>query len=417
MPLTRDTAEAGQPSWICCQLGAREHYAVPRALLRAGRAVHVLTDTWVPPQSVASRLIRGSRGERWRERYHPELANAPMTAFTGSLMAHEIGWRLRGLQGWRLFEARNGWFQREAAAAIDAFPAGLRAIVFAHSYSALEIFRRAKARGWRLVLGQIDPGARHFRIVEEAARHAPEYGPPPPAPSHHYLADWRAECGLADHIAVNSEWSRSCLEAEGIPASKLAVVPLAYEPDATSGRTHAYPEAFSASRPIRLLFVGQVAVAKGIKALLDATAQIGDLPFELVIVGEGSAPVPRRFLDDRRVRWEGAVSRSGVMRYYQDADVLVFPSLSDGFGMVQVEAQGWQLPIIASRSCGTVVQDGVNGLLLPDVTPTAIAAAVRKVAGDPRLLERFSRASAVTDRLGVPALGASLLALGARPTP
>ena len=406
-----------RPRWICCQLSAREHYAVPRALVRAGQEVRILTDAWVPPHSFVSRLIPGSRGGRWRERFHPELATAPTTAFTSSLMTHEVGWRLRRLRGWRLFEARNAWFQRKAAAALGGASAGERTIVFAHSYSALEIFRRAKARGWTLVLGQIDPGARHFQIVAEAARHSAEYGPPPAIPSPAYLVNWREECALADHIAVNSEWSRACLAAEGIPAEKLAVVPLAYEPSPASADVHDYPAAFSTMRPLRLLFVGQLAVAKGLKAMLEALALIDDLPFELTVVGARNAEVPRRFLDHPRVRWQGTVSRSGVMRFYQDADILLFPSLSDGFGMVQVEAQGWRLPIIASRSCGAVVHDGVNGLLLPEVSPAAIAAAVRRVADDPRLLARLSRASAVGSQRSVRALGEKLVELVTRQTP
>ncbi len=371
----------------------------------------MLTDAWVPPHSVVSALVPGSRGERWRERYHPELAATPVTAFTGSLMRHEVGWRVRRLEGWRLFEARNAWFQRQAAAAIERTPGQARTVVVAHSYSALEIFRRARARGWTLVLGQIDPGARHFQIVAEAAQRALEYGSPPAAPSAEYLANWREECALADRIAVNSEWSRSCLEAEGIAAEKLVLVPLAYEPPAAAAEVHHYPAAFSSERPLRLLFVGQAGVAKGLNVILEALALIGEIPFELAIVGERNAEVPRRFLEHPRVRWQGAVSRGAVMRFYQDADVLLFPSLSDGFGMVQVEAQGWRLPIIASRSCGAVVRDGVNGLLLPEVTATAIAGAIRQAARDPRQLERWSRASAAAPQSGVQALGERLVEL------
>ena len=55
-------------------------------------------------------------------------------------------------------------------------------IVFAHSYAALAIFQAAKVRDFRCVLAQIDPGERHFALVAESAKQAPEYGPPPPAP-------------------------------------------------------------------------------------------------------------------------------------------------------------------------------------------------------------------------------------------
>lgn len=407
--------DQGGARWICCQLGAREHYAIPRALHRHGRLARLVTDAWVRPGSVL-RALPGGQSRRLRERYHAELSAAPVRHFTSSLMAHEVLWRAGGRSGWNLLTARNRWFQRRAAAASQAVarPAGERTVLFAHSYAALEIFKRAKPRGWTLVLGQIDPGAAHFDIVSRSAQEAPDYGAPPAAPPERYLDDWREECRLADRIVVNSEWSRSSLERVGIPASKLVVIPLAYEPNdsgdvASSERR--YPDAFTPSRPLRLLFVGHIAVAKGVKALLESMALLTDVPFELSLVGHADMRVPRAYLQHPSVRWVGPVSRSEVMRRYRDADVLLFPSLSDGFGMAQIEAQGWSLPIVASRSCGRVVQDGLNGLLLDEVSPAALARAIRRVAADPRLLAELSRNSAATHLTSVSALGAALLQL------
>ncbi len=146
-------------------------------------------------------------------------------------------------------------------------------------------------------------------------------------------------------------------------------------------------------------------------ALLEAVALLPDVPVELWLVGAPSMTIPARFLDDPKIHVVGAVSRLDVMRFYRDSDVLVFPSLSDGFGMAQIEAQGWRLPIIASRFCGGVVQHGVTGLILDDVTAQTIAAAIRRVAADPRMLDQFSRNSGATVRTGVAGLGAALLQL------
>lgn len=396
-------------AWICCQLGAREHYAVPRALHRQGRLQQLITDAWMPPGSPLQALP-GDRAKRLGERFHPEL-DGKTTDLTWSLIAHELLWGAQRLRGWDLFMTRNAWFKSHAAAALST--AEGTPVVFAHSYAALDIFHVAKDRGWRCVLGQIDPGARHFEIVHETARQAPEYGPPPPVPPARYFDEWRRECELADRIVVNSDWSRRCLEEAGVPAQKLAVAPLAYEADRPDALPREYPESFTRERPLRLLFVGQVTIAKGIKPLLEAMALLPDAPITLTIVGEGSALIPSRFRSDRRIQWIGPVSRSDVMERYRSADVLVFPSLSDGFGMAQIEAQGWRLPIIASQSSGRVVTDGVNGLLLPSVTSEAIAIAVRRVLGDPSLLQAFSRASGVQQDQGLEALGRALTSLEA----
>jgi glycosyltransferase involved in cell wall biosynthesis len=406
----------GQPlsaaRWVCCHLGAREHYAVPRALHRHRRLHLLITDAWAAPGSLWQRLP-GAAPRRLSERFHSDLVAARIHAFTGSLLVNEAMWRSQQSGGWEMLIARNAWFGRRAAAALsDISMARDRAtVVFAHSYAARDVFAYAKSRGWTTVLGQIDPGPEHCRIAEQVADQHPEYGSVPELPPPAYFEAWREECRLADWIVVNSEWSRDALAADGVPCEKLRVVPLPYEPEITGTATpRQYPPSFTPQRPLRALFVGTASVIKGVAALLEAIEQLADVPVELTVVGGVSMTVPQRLVDHQSIRWVGAVPRLEVMRYYQDSDVLVFPSLSDGFGMAQVEAQGSGLPIIASRSCGRVVVDGVNGILLPEVSAAAIAAAIRTVAANPRLLSGFAQHSAPHQQ-AVTQLGDALLQL------
>jgi len=376
-------------SWICCHLGAREHYAAPRALQRRGQLAALVTDAWASPGGPWS-LVPGMTGRRLSERYSTELAAAEVHDFTASLIAHEANWRVSGLQGWPLAIARNQWFQSRAAEKVGEITVPSGSAVVAHSYAALQIFQAAKAKGLTTVLAQIDPGEAHSRILRAAADRWPEYGPPLAEPPAEYFTAWREECRLADRIIVNSEWSREMLTQADVDSAKLQVIPLPYEAEAGEAAfERGYPAAFTPQRPLRALFVGSVATFKGVPALLESLDQLGGLPIEVRMVGPVAATIPRRFLADQRVKWIGAVSRSEVMDYCRDSDVLVFPSYSDGFGMAQVEAQAWRLPIIASRSSGRVVEDGVNGLLLPEVSPDAIAAALRRVS-DPTLLARLA---------------------------
>lgn len=379
-----------QPRWICCQLGAREHYATPRALHQRGELGAFVVDAWAPPGSPWA-LLPGANGARLSERYSPGLADADVQDFTASLVAHEASWRLQGVTGWPQVMARNQWFQAKATKAIS----GSGSVVFAHSYAALDIFRSAKQLGLKTVLGQIDPGEMHLDTQREVARRWPEFGPGLKEPPASYFSNWREECRLADRIVVNSEWSRHSLECAGIDASKLRIIPLPFETEADAAFVRNCPAAFTTDRPLRVLFVGSVATFKGVPSLLGALDHLDGAPIEIRFVGPMSATIPDRFTRDRRVQFVGAVSRSEVMDHYRNADVLVFPSHSDGFGMAQVEARGWRLPIIASRSSGRIVDDGIDGLLLPEVSDVAIAAVIREVL-KPGVLQRMSQSPSAT---------------------
>ena len=97
--------------WLCCQLGAREHYAIPRALYRLGMLGSLVTDVWVPPSSLLAKCC--GHTSKLRERFHDELRDGPVKTFNSSLILFETLARARGLTGWTKIIARNRWFQRK----------------------------------------------------------------------------------------------------------------------------------------------------------------------------------------------------------------------------------------------------------------------------------------------------------------
>src|ERR687887_2836809 len=155
--------------WICCQLGAREHYAIPRALRFRELLGCLLTDAWVPPSSLLAKFAAGSLADR----FHNDLSHARVIAFNSSAIMFEILARARRVGEWRTIIERNRWFQRKVASALNSQLSTFRsqAILLSYSYAALEPFRLAKSRGWKTVLLPIDPGPEEERIVaEEVAR-------------------------------------------------------------------------------------------------------------------------------------------------------------------------------------------------------------------------------------------------------
>ena len=174
---------------------------------------------------------------------------------------------------------------------------------------------------------------------------------------------------------MNSSWSRTALISEGVPAKKIHVVPLAYDPPEQARQfTRVYPKSFTPARPLRVLFLGSLIPRKGIYEMLEATTLLNSAPVEFWFVGAGIEPTAHA--ESPHVHWMGPVPRKRVHDFYRHADVFVLPTHSDGFGLTQLEAMAWGAPVITSKNCGEVVSHKLNGLVLPAVTAEAIAEAI-----------------------------------------
>src|SRR5262249_54232893 len=155
----------------------------------------------------------------------------------------------------------------------------------------------------------------------------------------------------------NSSWSYNALIEEGIDAEKLRVVPLAYEPSTCAKLfRRTYPKAFTPSRPLRVLFLGQINMRKGVGPLFDAIRILRADPIEFSFVGPIQIRIPSDLQGASNVRWIGPVGREKTGQFYREADVFLFPTFSDGFGLTQVEAQSWRLPVLSTRFSGEVVK-------------------------------------------------------------
>src|SRR5262249_30646208 len=94
--------------WVFFQLGAREHYAVPRALHERGTLAALFTDAWADPSSALKRL-----SSRLVTRFEPRLKDARVEHFTSSLLLFEARrafLRSWGTNSWDDIIARNRWF-------------------------------------------------------------------------------------------------------------------------------------------------------------------------------------------------------------------------------------------------------------------------------------------------------------------
>lgn len=159
------------------------------------------------------------------------------------------------------------------------------------------------------------------------------------------------------------------------------------------------PPADDPAGTLTVLYAGRMQRAsrwKGVQVLLEAFAQVlADLPAaRLVLAGDGDdVPALRARASelgvDGSVSFAGALAGADLVRAYQDADVVVLPSLTEAesFGMTLVEAMACGRPVVASRVGGIpgVVRDGVDGLLVPPGDVVALAGGLRRLLADPVL--------------------------------
>lgn len=156
----------------------------------------------------------------------------------------------------------------------------------------------------------------------------------------------------------------------------------------------------------RLLFVGRLNAQKGVAILLDAIARMRHR-IAVDLVGDGPDAAPLRAQADRlgiadRLTWHGAKPQTALPAFYQRTSALVVPGLGEGLGLVAVEAQLCEAPVVAFDSGGIAdtITHGETGLLAPPGDVDALAAALDRLFDDPELrfaLGRAGRMSALGD--------------------
>jgi len=162
---------------------------------------------------------------------------------------------------------------------------------------------------------------------------------------------------------------------------------------------------------MRVLFLGQANLRKGMARLLQAAQTLRDLPVEFWIVGPVQIANAETAAENARVKWFGPVTRKETAEKYKAADVFILPTLSDGFAMTQLEAQAFGLPVIASKCCGGVVENGRNGIVLEEPSTACIAAAIRDCVADPNRLRTLAAGSYVRNEFTTDTLGQRLQSL------
>ena len=199
-----------------------------------------------------------------------------------------------------------------------------------------------------------------------------------------YFLRREQEWALADRVVVNSEFCKQALLKQNVAPEKLQVIPLSYDVRAEHRNSEGRDQ--QARRPLRVLFLGQVILRKGIQYLIDAARKMEGENIRMDVVGPVGISSAAVASAPKNVVFRGRVSRDQAAAWYRQADVFVLPTLSDGFAITQLEAMAYGLPVVTTPCCGDVVSDGVDGFIVPARDSEALAKTLMRYVTEPGLV-------------------------------
>ena len=204
----------------------------------------------------------------------------------------------------------------------------------------------------------------------------------------------RASCRASDAVfCLNAGEARYLVNEGWAEPDRVHVLGNGIEPDA-------FVERVPRKALRELLFTGQWLPVKGVRYLVQAFTDLAEREdVRLTCLGTGaSADVVRSAFPDAvrgRVRVVPSAGRAQVFDALREADLFVFPTLSEGFSKALLEAMAAGLPVVATAvgAVPDLLRDGHNGQVTPPADAEAVVSAVVRYIRDPEMAARHGAAA------------------------
>ena len=263
---------------------------------------------------------------------------------------------------------------------------GIKA-VYAYEDGAEFSFREAKRIGIKCLYDLPIGYWRAARQLLEIERERwPEWSPTLTGfhDSEKKLARKDEELRLADHIFVASQFTAKTLQSFPGPLAPIEVIPYGF-PSVTASRTYA---PISRNQPLKLLFVGGLSQRKGIANLFAAVGKLQPHVSLTVVGRKASNECPALDQALSKHRWIPSLPHNEILDLMREHDILVFPSLFEGFGLVITEAMSQGTPVITTdRTIGPdLIEHGQNGWLVEAGSTFAIEETLEHILANPEIV-------------------------------
>jgi glycosyltransferase involved in cell wall biosynthesis len=195
-------------------------------------------------------------------------------------------------------------------------------------------------------------------------------------------------------LAISENTKRDLVRLTGVAPERVCVTPLAADPLFRPSCDTGVPARLGIDRPYAL-YVGTLEPRKNVTALLQAFAQLEDKETLLVLAGakgwmyEQIFSLVTQLGLESRVKMLGYVENDDLPALYTEAQVFVYPSLFEGFGLPVLEAMQCGTPVITTNVSSLPEVAGEAAILVSPDDTAGLTAALRRVLSEPNLREEM----------------------------
>lgn len=387
-----DGGEFDVPQVLVAHLGARMHYAVPVLLYEAG-ILHTFYTDFYCSNYLRSLLENNLRGllalvrpiKSLSERHHPILPEKKVRYFNCLSIMYYWGMQLTDgslSKRYRLMLWAGNFFNNMILS--KNFP--MVDIIYSFLGEGLELALSPRTQHtFKVTEVPISPST--WRLLMEEIRAWPEWFKPgqlDQLKKIDAIDRMRAYQHLKESnlIICPSDFVLNGVRELGVTQKPIKIIPYGFT---LPKKTSTVSSSKKGSNNTRIIFVGTLALRKGVQYLWKAIQLLNSRSIEVHLVGGSDLPLaPQKILEQHCRLW-GHISRSEVVNHLQKADIFVFPSIAEGSATACYEALAAGLPVITTPNAGSVVRDGVDGFIVPIRDPKALAEKIDFLASNPKV--------------------------------
>lgn len=343
-------------------IGARDKYAIAVFFQKKKLLQSFITDYWIPQTKNIITLFFPNKATR---RYHSDL-NQQCIHYNHFLKFHALLISQTKKNIFNRWIKGGSLFSRFVIEKISKQRIIKNETVILWGYTAgnMEVLNHFKNHtNFIKIHNQIDPGVTYYETQKQLQERFPKLEKKRKTFNNtthfsEFITRIKEEWRLADIIVVNSNFSKSCIIKNGADPNKIIVLPLIYDKENENIKRKP-----NKNRKITVGFVGNINLIKGFYLYYEVAKVLSG---RMSFIAAGNSYFNDKFMEEASnyISFKGHLPLKEMEKLYQEIDILVFPTYCDGFGMVQLEAMSHGIPVIASKYCGEVVEDSINGFLV-----------------------------------------------------